>query len=187
MKLFHNGKPVDKVVFVGNLGVGKTVALNNLSDVPVINTDVKSREARMADMDSAKTTTTVGFDYGEWTISSNKKAYLFGMPSQARFSAIWDFIIPDSSAIVIWAFGNQETGVEDCRKWLELLKSHKVANRMCLAVTRILPNDDETLDQFRDLVAEYHPFVPVITADPREKASVIQAVMVALSTPYLKE
>lgn len=187
MKLFHNGKPVDKVVFIGDFGVGKTVALSALSDVSVINTDVTSREALMTDEDKAKTTTTVGFDYGEWTIANQRKVYLFGMPSQKRFSAIWDIIVPDSSAIVIWVFGNKDDGPENCRKWLDLLQSHNVVNRLCIAVTRTMPDDEATLDKYRDVLRDYHPFVPVITADPREKASVIQAVLVALSTPYIKE
>lgn len=185
MKLFRHGETIDKVVFVGNLGVGKTVSLTTLSDIPVINTDVQSREALAGD-DAAKTTTTVAFDYGEWTVGT-KKVYLFGLPSQERFNAIWDVVIPDSSAIVLWAFGNRPNGAEECRRWLDLLQGYGIINRICVAVTRIQPDDTEILKPFQDVVANYHPFVPVITADPRAKDSVIQAVMVALSTPFLKE
>lgn len=185
MFAMSNGKPIDKVVFVGSFGVGKTVALENLSDVPVIGTDVQSREA-LSGSNKDKTTTTVGFDYGEWHLGDVRKAHLYGLPSQTRFEAVWDIILPQSSAVVLLAFGNREDGLEQARFWLKKLKNVGVVNRMCVAVTRIEP-DSPVLDDYRELVSEYHPLVPVITVDPRERDSVIQAITVALCTPYMEE
>lgn len=178
-------EPFDKVVFVGSFGVGKTVALEQLSDTPVVNTDVLSREAANENFED-KTTTTVGFDYGEWSVADGRKVQLFGLPSQERFKVMWGIILPSSSAIVLWAYGDRPDGLAGCRYWLEQLKQHNAINRICVAVTRI-PANDPVLNSYRELVAEYHPLVPVITADPRRRDSVIQAVMVALSTPHRSE
>lgn len=183
MESLLNEKKTEKVIFIGAFGVGKTVALNMLSDTPVINTDVKSREAEEQEVDGDKTTTTVGFDYGEWFLNNNRKVHLYGMPSQDRFNAIWDIIIPDSSAIVIWVHGNKEEGLEDCKKWLELIKKYGLLDKICVAVTRINNNNESKLDEYRSLIQSYQAYKPVITADPRERDSVIQAVLVALSTP----
>ena len=50
-----------KIVFTGSVGAGKTLAINQLSEVPPISTDVQSSESSVL---SKKLTTTVAMDYG---------------------------------------------------------------------------------------------------------------------------
>ncbi|HNU11120.1 MAG TPA: hypothetical protein PKJ45_07115 [Rubrivivax sp.] len=180
--LGHHAK--HQVVFVGPFGVGKTTALRAVSDIPVASMETASEEARGLG-DQGKTTTTVGFDYGEWQFPDGARVGLFGVPGQERFNAMWDALLPQSSAVVLWLYGNRDNALAEGHFWLDALAARKAVARLAVAVTR-LPADipDQQLDPYRRLTARYHPLAPVITADPREAGSVMQAIMVALSTPY---
>lgn len=184
MKIVLGHRTHHQIVFVGPFGVGKTTALRAVSDIAVVSTDEKSDEIHALD-DPGKTTTTVGFDYGEWAFEDGARVALFGMPGQERFNAVWDTILPQSSGIVLWLYGDREGSLAECRFWLDALAARGAVKRLAVALTR-LPDDvpDETLEPFRELVARYHPLAPVITADPRISMSVMQAIIIALSTPF---
>jgi uncharacterized protein len=174
-----------QVVFAGPFGVGKTTALRAVSDIPVVNTDVASSEVTPDALAQGKTTTTVGFDYGEWRFPDGQRVSLIGVPGQDRFEAMWDAIIPRSSAIVLWVYGDRDPQLYECEKWLSALAQRKAVARLAVAVTRVSAHDSEVvLGPFRDLVSQYHQLAPVITADPRNPSDVMQAVTIALTSPY---
>ena len=174
-----------QVVFVGPFGVGKTTALRTVSDIPVVNTDVASQEVSAQAQTEGKTTTTTAFDYGEWRFPDSTRVALIGVPGQDRFEAMWDVIIPRSSAIVLWLYGDRDPGLRDGLKWLNALAQRKAVARLAVAVTRVpLDSAEVALSPYRALVEQFHPLAPVLTADPREPADVMQAVMMALTSPY---
>lgn len=180
--LGHHAK--HQVVFVGPFGVGKTTALRAVSDIAVASMESASGEAVNAG-DPGKTTTTVGFDYGEWQFPDGARVGLFGVPGQERFNAMWDALLPQSSAVVLWLFGNRANALAEGHFWLDALAARKAVTRLAVAVTRMPAQaPDHELEPYRRLAGRYHPLAPVITADPREPASVMQAIMVALSTPF---
>lgn len=182
MKVVLGHQASHQLVFVGPFGVGKTTALAAVSDVPVVSTDVATNEGGHQD---GKNTTTVGLDYGEWHFADGSKVALIGVPGQERFDSMWDALLPQSSAVVLWLFGNRPQDLDDCRFWLDALAARQAVKQLAVAITR-LPDDapDSALDPFRRIVAGYHPFAPVITADPRRQAQVMQTIMLALSTPH---
>lgn len=185
MKYVLGHKTSHHVVFVGPLGVGKTTAVRAISDIPVLNTDEIGTREMDAQQNPDKHTTTVGFDYGEWRFPDGARVSLIGVPGQERFDAMWDALLPQSSAIVLWLYGDRPQAYSDCRFWLEALSKRGAMGRLAVAVTRLPPDTpDAVLDRFREQITPYHPLAPLITADPRDPSSVIQAVMVALSTPY---
>ncbi|MBI3149589.1 MAG: hypothetical protein HYZ17_13855 [Betaproteobacteria bacterium] len=174
-----------QVVFVGPFGVGKTTALRTVSDIPVVDTDVASAEAMASGGHGTKTTTTAGFDYGEWTFPDGGRVSLIGVPGQDRFEAMWDLVLPRSSAIVLWLYGDRDRHLLECKKWLDVLAARKAIARLAVAVTR-LPSDgaEELLNPYREAIRRFHPLAPVITADPREVTDVLQVVTMALCSPY---
>lgn len=174
-----------QVVFAGPFGVGKTTALRAVSDIAVVNTDVATDEATPEAVAQGKTTTTTGFDYGEWQFPDGTRVSLVGVPGQERFEAMWDVIIPRSSAIVLWLYGDTPTRLRDGNHWLQALAKRKALARLAVAVTRVPEGKtEETLKPFRELVERYHPMAPVMTADPRRPNDVMQAIMMALTSPY---
>ncbi|MBP6718693.1 MAG: hypothetical protein KA173_07490 [Rhodoferax sp.] len=174
-----------QVVFVGPFGVGKTTALRCVSDIEVVNTDVFSTEVDEAAQTHGKTTTTTGFDYGEWCFPDGAKVSLIGVPGQERFEAMWDALLPRSSAIVLWLYGDRDPHLTQCTKWLNALAQRKAVSRLAVAVTRVPDQGAEkALDPYRNLIEQYHPLAPVITADPRRASDVLQVITMALTSPY---
>lgn len=187
MKVVLGHRTSQQVAFVGPFGVGKTTALKAVSDIPVVNMDEISAETRLLN-NPDKTTTTVGFDYGEWAFADGMRVGLVGVPGQDRFAAMWDTILPRSSAVVLWLFGDRASAVTDCRTWLDILAARDALDHLVVALTR-LPDDvpDAQLQPLREVISRYHGFAPLITADPRDTGSVMQAVMIAVGTPAASE
>lgn len=174
-----------QVVFVGPFGVGKTTALRAVSDIPVVDTDVASNEVDATMQAAGKTTTTIGFDYGEWTFPDGSRVSLIGVPGQDRFEAMWDALVSGSSAIVLWVYGDRDPQLLETTKWLRALAQRKALARLAVAITRF-PSDgkDSDLAPYREVVERFHPFAPIITADPRNANQVMQAITMALTSPY---
>ena len=76
---------VYKVVITGPVGAGKTSFIRSLSEIPVVDTDVKST------IDIGKDMTTVAMDYGLVHLGEDE-IHLFGTPGQDRFSFMWDIL-----------------------------------------------------------------------------------------------
>lgn len=184
MKVTIGHKLNFKLVFAGSFGVGKTTAIKTISDIDIVNTDVKSLEVTEDLQAMGKTTTTVGFDYGELYLPNDKTIALFGLPGQQRFDRVWANILTKDAGVILWLYGNQPNSLEQCREWLETLKELKALRFLTVVVTRLpQPTPTLLLKPYRDLVREYNPYSPVMTADPRNKNQVIQAVMMAIGTP----
>ena len=173
-----------QVVFVGPFGVGKTTALRVVSDIPVVNTDVESSEAFSDPNVQGKTTTTAAFDYGEWRFPDGTQVALIGVPGQERFEAMWDVMLPRSSAIVLWLYGDRDPNLIECKKWMSALAQRKAVARLAVAVTRMPADSEAVLAPYRELIGRYHPLAPVVTADPREPSDILQAITMALTSPY---
>lgn len=169
-----------RIVFAGPFGVGKTTAISSISDVPVVQTEEFSLEREPRSW--GKSTTTVGIDYGEWQFSQNETVGLIGLPGQKRFDSTWDALLGASAATILWLFGNTPKGLDEAVTWIDLLVKRSCMKRCTVAVTRMAePMLDKDLDPYRDLVRPHNPWVPVISADPRNKMDVIQAVAIALA------
>jgi len=173
-----------RICFVGPYGVGKTTALRSVSDIPVVSTEVPTLEH--PEPGSDKRTTTVGFDYGEWQLDDGMRVGLYGIPGQARFDAVWDFLLPSCDALVLWLFGDRADAAQQLQFWLDALmaRSPEQGHRLAVAITRLdAQADDGLLDPYRELLRPIHPFAPVLTADPRDPGSVRTAIAMALASP----
>lgn len=185
MQIVLGNTVAHQVVFVGPFGVGKTTALRAVSDIPVVNTDVASSEVSAEAMAQGKTTTTAGFDYGEWRFPDDTRVSLIGVPGQDRFEAMWDVMLPRSSAIVLWLYGDRDPQLLECAKWLNALAQRQAVSRLAVAVTRTSSEAARTpLERYRDMISRYHPLAPVMTADPRRPTDVLQVITMALTSPY---
>ncbi|MYR59884.1 ATP/GTP-binding protein, partial [Streptomyces sp. SID625] len=83
-----------KIVVVGGFGVGKTTLVRSVSEIRPLNTEEVMTQAGVGVDEigavSAKTTTTVAFDFGRISLSERMVLYLFGAPGQERFWFLWD-------------------------------------------------------------------------------------------------
>ncbi|MFI6285930.1 GTP-binding protein [Streptomyces sp. NPDC051018] len=94
-----------KIVVVGGFGVGKTTMVRSVSEIRPLHTEeVMSRAGRTLDDTSrvtAKTATTVAFDFGRITIDTRSILYLFGAPGQERFWFLWDRLLAGTIGAVV--------------------------------------------------------------------------------------
>lgn len=182
------GQQIDhQIIFAGAFGVGKTTALKAISSIPVANTDVKSLELTEEHIVAGKNTTTVGFDYGELKLPDGSVIALIGLPGQNRFDSMWDKLLARDTGVVLWVYGNQAEDMQQCRQWLDTLKARKATRQLCVALTRLpTPTPKPILEKYRQLVAQYNPYAPVLAVDPRKPAHVMQAVTMAVGSPVFE-
>lgn len=175
----------NRVTFVGPYGVGKTTALRAVSDITVLDTDVMMTRERAGSAPD-KTHTTVGFDYGEWQFDDGTRVGLFGLPGQERFEAVWDNLLPQSSGVVLWIYGDRgaAAGVAEMCRWVEAIAARVPVVRLAVAVTRLPAGfADYMLDPYRAALLPWHPLAPVLSADPRVAADVRRLIAVSLASP----
>jgi len=86
-----------KVVFVGNVGSGKTTAVYSASDV-----DVASTEARASEQEALhrKPTTTVAMEYGQMLLPQTR-IHLYGSPGQRRFDFMAQVLCQGASGMIV--------------------------------------------------------------------------------------
>ncbi|CAM5344284.1 ATP/GTP-binding protein [Streptomyces diastaticus] len=94
-----------KIVVVGGFGVGKTTLVRSVSEIRPLNTEETMTRAG-EDVDdtagvSAKTATTVAFDFGRITLDARNVLYLFGAPGQERFWFLWDRLFAGTLGAVV--------------------------------------------------------------------------------------
>ncbi|WP_092551221.1 GTP-binding protein [Actinoplanes derwentensis] len=86
-----------KIVIAGGFGVGKTTAVEAISEIPAIRTEswMTAAAAQIDRLDPGidKVTTTVAMDFGRITIDEALVLYLFGTPGQPRFWPMWDDLV----------------------------------------------------------------------------------------------
>lgn len=80
-----------KVVVAGPFGVGKTTLITNISNTPVVGTEVPTTGDEAGEKDS----TTVGLEYGVLEVEAGEfdiKLLLYGTPGQTRFRFMWEAV-----------------------------------------------------------------------------------------------
>ena len=173
-----------RVVFCGPLGVGKTTAVRSISDVEVANTDVVRAAARHgAPTPGAKTTTTVGIDYGEWRRADGSTVAVYGTPGQVRFDAVRKSAIGSRLTLVLWLFGQNEYALDEADEWLTYLAGvdPTVLDLLTVAITRLDASGPHPgLRDFRELLDTRSSSIPLTVADPRNRGDVEHVVLTAL-------
>jgi signal recognition particle receptor subunit beta len=96
-----------KVLIAGGFGVGKTTLIGSVSEIEPLSTEEIITSASIGTDDLGgvedKTTTTVAFDFGRVTFSSQHVLYLFGTPGQERFWFMWDELCEGALGAVVLA------------------------------------------------------------------------------------
>ncbi|MEV1167679.1 ATP/GTP-binding protein [Nonomuraea sp. NPDC049784] len=155
------------IVIVGGFGVGKTTMVGSLSEIRPLSTEEVMTQAGEAVDDAsrvrAKTTTTVAFDFGRITVTTDKVVYLFGAPGQQRFWYVWDQLFADSLGAVV---------LVDTRRlqdsWYSIDRLEHYRTPFVVAVNRFA--DGPSLDSVREALA-LSPEVPLIECDARKRPS----------------
>lgn len=165
---FVDNKPL-KIVFVGNVGAGKTTAVSAISEIPIIGSEAKATEQ---DALHRKMTTTVSLEYGVIHID-NTKIHIYGTPGQRRFNFMTSIASKGAEGMIILIDNGHKQPLTEVDYFLqthrEFLKEHP-------AIIGITHYDDDNTETY---LIEYHRYVrdngfscPVMRIDPREKDQV---------------
>ncbi|MFB7864450.1 MULTISPECIES: ATP/GTP-binding protein [unclassified Streptomyces] len=94
-----------KIVVVGGFGVGKTTLVRSVSEIRPLNTEETMTQAGEGVDDTAgvtaKSATTVAFDFGRISLDAHNVLYLFGAPGQERFWFLWDRLFSGTLGAVV--------------------------------------------------------------------------------------
>ncbi|WP_257645618.1 GTP-binding protein [Ottowia beijingensis] len=103
-----------KILFTGTMGAGKTTAIGAVSETPPIVTDVVNN-----DQSHTKERTTVGLDFGQFTLDNGDRIRMFGTPGQSRFDFLWKILSKNALGMIILTDNSRPDPLADLRVYLE--------------------------------------------------------------------
>ena len=158
-----------KIVVVGGFGVGKTTLVRSVSEIRPLNTEEVMTQAGVGVDEtegvSAKTTTTVAFDFGRISLNDRMVLYLFGAPGQERFWFLWDRLFSGTLGAVVLVDTRR---MDDSWYAIDRLEHH--GTPFVVAVNRFDDDARYSLDEIRQALA-LPEHVPMVDCDARVRAS----------------
>jgi uncharacterized protein len=167
-----------KIVIAGGFGVGKTTAVSQVSEIPVLTTEAPITEVA-ADIDRTghvpdKMTTTVALDFGCITIDEEIKLYLFGTPGQDRFGFMWSDLTEGALGALVIVDSRR---LDDCYPAVDYFERADVP--FVVGVNLFDGFLSHDLDDVR-WALDVNNDVPVVTFDARDRGSVLDALLTVL-------
>ena len=157
-----------KILFTGTVGAGKTTAIQAVSEIPTVCTDVLS-----SDLTIGKPMTTVALDYGEVSLGQSERLRLYGTPGQARFSFMWKVLANGALGVVILVDHTQPDPLKDLSLYLKHFASLIKETSCVVAISKMDESRPPSLREFIELMHKNHLANPVIAADVRDKKQVL--------------
>ncbi|MDR3159736.1 MAG: ATP/GTP-binding protein [Zoogloeaceae bacterium] len=157
-----------KILFTGSVGAGKTTAIQAVSEIPVICTDVLN-----SDLTLGKEATTVALDYGEVSLGKTERLRLYGTPGQERFSFMWDVLAQGALGLVILVDHTQTNPLQDLSIYLNHFKDTIRKTACVVVLSKMDASRPPALEAFTEMMQENHMVYPVVEADVRDRAQVL--------------
>jgi signal recognition particle receptor subunit beta len=162
-----------KILVAGPFGIGKTTAIEAVSEIRSLHTDEVMTHAA-ADVDDlvveGKRTTTVAIDFGRITLAKARIVlYLFGTPGQRRFRPLWeDYALGALGVLVLVDTRRLDASFEV----IDLVEESGLD--YAVAVNQFPQSPVYDLDTVRaKLDLEEH--TPLVTLDARDRNSTLNA------------
>ncbi|MDH5433011.1 MAG: ATP/GTP-binding protein [Gammaproteobacteria bacterium] len=159
-----------KIVFTGTVGAGKTQAVEALSEIPVLKTDVQATD-EVVDL---KDSTTIAMDYGEMAISDGETLAVYGTPGQKRFAYMWDILSRNALGIVILVNNSRKDPIEDLCVYVNNFKQHIENTTAVFGVTHLdkAKNPAEEMNKYYTFFEQQGYHYPVFPVDARKRNDV---------------
>lgn len=156
-----------KIVVTGAVGAGKTTAIQSISEIPVISTDVRASD----EVREQKETTTVAMDYGELSLDDGSLLKIYGTPGQRRFSYMWEILAEGALGLVILVNNRRPDPVGDVAMYLENFDSHIRDSTVVIGVTHVAEDEDD-MHKYHHFMSEKGLAYPVFPIDARNRDDV---------------
>lgn len=165
-----------KILFTGTMGAGKSTAINTLSETESINTDVLNSDSSVQ-----KERTTVGLDFGQFTLDNGDRIRMFGTPGQARFDFLWKILSKGSLGLIILADNSRPDPLADISVYLDGFSEELDTLPCVIGVGQIEIYPHPSLDNYADLLASKNRILPIVSVDVRRKDDVAMLIDILLA------
>lgn len=155
---------MDKIIFTGPVGAGKTTAIASISEVAPISTEVRCSDETLL----RKETTTVAMDYGYITLEDDHRVHLYGTPGQERFDYMWTILAQGGIGLVLLLDNARPQPLADLHFYLNAFKEFIENTGVVIGITRMDISNRITLDDYRNSLIEQGLIYPVFEVDARQ-------------------
>lgn len=154
---------MEKIIFTGPMGAGKTTAIGAISEVPPISTEVRcSDEGKLR-----KETTTVAMDYGYFTLEDGSRIHLYGSPGQERFDFMWNILTKGGIGLVLLIDNARPDPLADLVLYLDAFKDFIEQTGAVIGITRLDVSNRVMLSDYTDKLLERGQIFPTFEVDVR--------------------
>lgn len=157
-----------KIIILGEMGAGKTTAIQSIVDGKIVSTDVTN-----TDNDVKKATTTVAMDYGDVPLPNGDRLRIFGAPGQKRFDFLWPTLAKGSAGGIILVDAEQGNTIENLSSYLSVLKNKKISIPVIVGITKADLISAKELENIKLGLSQKGYHIPLMACDARERKSVM--------------
>lgn len=157
-----------KLLFTGTMGAGKTTAIAAVSDSAPLVTDVLNTDASVA-----KERTTVGLDFGQFTLDNGDRVRLFGTPGQSRFDFLWKILAKNALGLIILSDNSRPDPLADLTVYLEGFREELATLPCVVGVGRLDSHASPSLDDYAAFLGDRGLLVPLLPVDVRRRDDVV--------------
>lgn len=169
---------MDKIIFSGPVGAGKTTAIGAISDIPPVGTDVKCSD-EYRDM---KETTTVAMDYSYISLEDGTCIHLYGTPGQSRFDFMWEILTQGGIGLVLLINKDNSNPIAEMEFYLDAFSDFIRDTGVVVGITRSGITDNATIEDFQEKLYERGQVFPVFDIDARNSDDVKILIHALLAT-----
>ncbi|EIJ42185.1 putative GTPase [Beggiatoa alba B18LD] len=156
---------MEKIIFTGPMGAGKTTAISSISEVPPISTDVRCSDN---EGQARKETTTVAMDYGYFTLDDGQRVHLYGTPGQQRFDYMWTILAQGGIGLVLLLDNARPDPLADLEFYLDSFKDFINQTGAVIGITRMDVSNHVSLDDYRNKLMSRNQIFPLFEIDARQ-------------------
>ncbi|MBI1423869.1 MAG: GTP-binding protein [Gammaproteobacteria bacterium] len=159
---------MDKIIFAGPVGAGKTTAIGAISETPPVGTDVACTDDTIA----LKQTTTVAMDYSYITLQDGTRIHLYGTPGQDRFDFMWQILTKGGIGLVLLINKDHPQPLQQLEFYLNAFAEFIKETGVVIGLTKSDLNDHHDIASFQNYLYEREQVYPVFDVDARSSDDV---------------
>lgn len=151
------------------MGAGKTTAINVISEIDPIKTDVRNTDQT----GSRKATTTTALDYGQVTLDGGNVLRLYGTPGQARFDFMWEILGSGALGVVVLVDNSRADPLSDLREYMHAFRDTVQNSRAVVGIGRTETHPTPSLDDYHTAIDALGLNAPILSVDVRRREDVL--------------